>query len=600
MAAERSWRIIIISLTSLMLLAGAGCALVPVDTDSRMEETGGGKPGLSEKGAGSSEQGEAGKAPFRPAGNAESYYFYMQAQIYKKRGNLGRAVKYLESALEADPGELTLQKELAVLYLHRKEYEKSLGLVEKMLKTRPRSPDILSLKASIRRTLYPNADVSETYEKVLSIDPERRQVYKILGRLYMDQGEHERAGKVFQRMVEHFPGSYFGHFYLGRIHAGQGSYKKAESSFKKAIELAPSSNRPRWELVRLYKKNSEYQKAISVYKGILEQNPDDSAAAIELSLAYLKYYRTREARELLAELGRRSRNDAGVVRTLMQRLVLEKRYDEALAAIKGMLEGAPDSPGLHYAEGVVHYNLENYSKAMNALQKVEQESPFYFNAAIHQAVTAYEQQDLETATSILESALDRVDKPEQIEIIPYLSAFYQEKGELSEAEKLLRRGIEMEPDNPELHFELGVLNEKQDRSDEAIEQMKKVLKLDPEHADALNFLGYTYADKGILLDKAEELIKKALQKKPESGYIIDSLGWVYYKKGMFEEAAVYIKKAASLIPDDPVVLEHLGDVNAKLGNTEKALESYRQALEKKAENPSAIEKKIEALRKSGP
>ena len=61
--------------------------------------------------------------------------------------------------------------------------------------------------------------------------------------------------------------------------------------------------------------------------------------------------------------------------------------------------------------------------------------------------------------------------------------------------------------------------------------MQKVIALDPKHANALNYLGYTYADLGRNLDEAERLVKEALKYKPNDGYITDSLGWVYYKKG---------------------------------------------------------------------
>jgi len=164
---------------------------------------------------------------------------------------------------------------------------------------------------------------------------------------------------------------------------------------------------------------------------------------------------------------------------------------------------------------------------------------------------------------------------------------------------LLETGIEIDPDNTELLFELGVLYDKNGQTDDAIEQMQKVIELDSKHADALNYLGYTYADNGIRLEEAEALIRKALEQKPENGYIIDSLGWVYYQKGMYEKAVEYIEKAARLIPDDPIVLEHLGDVYEKLGESQKALDFYQQALEKKSENAAALESKIEALRQNG-
>ncbi len=528
-----------------------------------------------------------------------SYYYYIEAQLQKNRGNVDRAIEYLEAAVSAEPTVVYLKKELVVLYLHKENYEKSLEIIDKILETEPESPDILLMKASILQMLEPDADIIPIYEKVLSIDPERQQIYGILGKLYMDAGKLDRAGDVFTQMIEHFPKAHVGHFYLGKINADQDNLEKAESEFKKTIELAPSLNQPRWALIKLYKSQNMGQKAIAVYEEILERNPENVAAAIELSLAYYKNFRTQAADEMLSELGHRSIDEPSVAQTVFKRLVLNERYDEALTVVKGMLSGAPNHPGLHYTLGMVYYNLDQYEKAMKAFDAVTSESAFYLNAVIHRAIISYQQKDLDQGIDILQGALETVDDEGKVEIISYLSSFYNEKGELDAAEKVIQEGIEIDPQNTELCFELGVLYDKKGQTDAAIEQMKRVIELDSDHADALNYLGYTYADKGIHLEKAEELIRKALEYKPENGYIIDSLGWVYYKKGVFEKAAEYIEKAARLIPDDPIVLEHLGDVYEKLGKHQKAIDSYQRALEKKAENAASLESKIEALKQDG-
>jgi len=125
--------------------------------------------------------------------------------------------------------------------------------------------------------------------------------------------------------------------------------------------------------------------------------------------------------------------------------------------------------------------------------------------------------------------------------------------------------------------------------------MKTVIRLDPEHANALNYLGYTYAELGQNLDEAESLIKTALKQKPDDGYITDSLGWVYFKKGLFSQAVKLLETAVSLEPDDPTILEHLGDAYLKLDEKEKALQLYKRSLLNKENDKAALEKKIQAL-----
>ncbi len=542
--------------------------------------------------------------PLKPPGNesrpkANRYYFYIEAQLQKNRGNLKAAVNYLKAAINADPEAFSLKKELAILYLRQQNYEKSLEIVNQMLAEQPKAVEILLIKASVLQTIDSDADVTPLYEKALSIEPGRKEVYKVLGKLYLEKGAPEQAAEVFAQMVKRFPEAYVAHFYLGRIYSELGRYEKAETAFERTIDLAPELNQPRWELINLYKTRGTEKDVVALYEQILQHNPKNVAAAIELSLAYAEKGREAKAKEMLAELGQRSIEDTSVIRSLLQRLVLENRFADALTVLDGMRRGAPANSGLHYATGVVYFNQDLYPKAVAAFVEVSPESLFYVNAVIHRGLIAYKQGDLDQAIEILNGAMDAVDEAGQHELIPYLSSFYQEEGDLQKAERMLQRGLEIAPESSDLHFELGVLYDEQGKKAAAMEQMHRVLEIESDHADALNYIGYSYADQGIHLDKAEAMLRKALEQKPENGYIIDSMGWLYYRKGLFEKALTLIEKAARLIPDDPVVLEHLGDVYVRLKKPGKALDAYLRAIDMKGENTEALERKIKDLQKDG-
>ena len=105
--------------------------------------------------------------------------------------------------------------------------------------------------------------------------------------------------------------------------------------------------------------------------------------------------------------------------------------------------------------------------------------------------------------------------------------------------------------------------------------------------DALNFIGYTYAERGLQLEEAERLVRKALELKPDNGFIMDSLGWVLYRRGSFEQAVQTLERALVLSPDEPVILEHLGDAQRKLSNHAGALKNYERALNVNKPGPEA-------------
>jgi tetratricopeptide (TPR) repeat protein len=120
--------------------------------------------------------------------------------------------------------------------------------------------------------------------------------------------------------------------------------------------------------------------------------------------------------------------------------------------------------------------------------------------------------------------------------------------------------------------------------------MKRVLVLTPKDPQALNFIGYSYAELGINLDEALDYVKQAIELRPNDGFIMDSLAWVYFKRKNYDDAVRLLEEATKLVEDDSTILEHLGDVYLAKLERQKALKSYKKALEVDPTRKELIEK----------
>jgi tetratricopeptide (TPR) repeat protein len=127
--------------------------------------------------------------------------------------------------------------------------------------------------------------------------------------------------------------------------------------------------------------------------------------------------------------------------------------------------------------------------------------------------------------------------------------------------------------------------------------MEQILKINPDHALALNYVGYTYADKGIRLQEALDLLTKANQIKPEDGYIIDSLAWAYFKSGNKTKALELLQKANQLSPNEPTILEHLGDVYLDMREKDKARGYFQEAVAAAAKEVNPEARDLEDLKR---
>jgi len=93
----------------------------------------------------------------------------------------------------------------------------------------------------------------------------------------------------------------------------------------------------------------------------------------------------------------------------------------------------------------------------------------------------------------------------------------------------------------------------------AEKDLLKSLKILPDQAHVLNYLAYSWVDKGINLDEGLKMLQKANEIKKGDGYIIDSLGWAYYAKRNYIEAEKFLQRAVELLPLDPIINDHYAD-----------------------------------------
>jgi Flp pilus assembly protein TadD len=158
----------------------------------------------------------------------------------------------------------------------------------------------------------------------------------------------------------------------------------------------------------------------------------------------------------------------------------------------------------------------------------------------------------------------------------------------------LRGAVEAHPADTSLRYLLGATLARLGRDDQAEAEMRGLLALDPEHAEALNFLGYGYAERGVRLAEAELLLRRALAAAPRRGHIVDSLGWLLLRRGDVPGAIAALEQAVRLGGPDPAVLEHLGDAYRAAGRAAEAAAAWRRALGSLEEAPPAEQLKLRA------
>jgi len=237
-------------------------------------------------------------------------------------------------------------------------------------------------------------------------------------------------------------------------------------------------------------------------------------------------------------------------------------------------------PDLHVARSLWAQALENGGRrddAIRILRQVPKGSPYYANAQGQLAGLLNAQGKSEEALRVAAEAL--AGNPDR-GLLLQLADLYVSLERYGEGEAVLNDVLaaDGEQEDWRVIFARGAARERQGNWPEAEADLKRALELRPESATVLNYLGYSWIDRGENLEEGFNLIRRAVILEPRSGHIIDSLGWAHYKLGQYEEAVDFLERAVELLPSDPVLNDHLGDAYWRVGRKLEAGFQWQRAL----------------------
>jgi len=275
-------------------------------------------------------------------------------------------------------------------------------------------------------------------------------------------------------------------------------------------------------------------------------------------------------------------NQRAVARRAGLRIVEDANYNLPLVFFQLALYLDPELEAALLLAGSLLNVYGEHEEAVETLARIEPASP-YFEQAQTEIAGAFNALDRpDEAISTLKEASRQ--EPDGLELRLSLANLYAARERHREAVKTLDVLIARLPEEPEAdawryYLARGAALLLLDAWPRAEGDLKRAVALAPEEPTALNYLGYSWAERGENLNEAFKLIEKAIALQPTSGPIIDSLGWAHYQLERYEEAVGHLEQAAALEPADPTITDHLGDVYWRLGRELEARYQWRRVLE---------------------
>jgi len=525
-----------------------------------------------------------------------SSFYFLWGTHAEYSEHFSEALEAYEKALICDPGASYIKEKLPILMLKMGDFDTAAAWLKGAIEEEPQNSTYLLFLANIYVQQEKIRDAVNLYEAILLLEPDNEPVNTRLGILYTHLGDFDTAETIFRDLLGRNPNSYFTALSLARLLNQKHEYSESSDLYEKALSLNWSKELA-FEIGYLYSSRGENENALRIYTTITDNDRFDERAWLSRIQSLLDLEKLSQADTELQQVRHFSEQPERIDLIISKVYLQQNRTKEALAILQ-RLEIRPEAYEARYMLALLTYQNDDYLASLSYLDRIPSSSSAY-EEAVYLKVKIYGKQHKMAEAITLLTVNIQTEETSSPLFYALLSSLYLDDDRKDLALTTLEDGTRLFSENHQLHFELGLLLERSNRTDEAIAEMQKVLELQPKHADALNFIGYSWADQNQNLEEALNYILRAIELKPENGFIIDSLGWVYFRMGRFEEAAEALEHAVNIQPSDPHIFEHLGDAYRALGEDAKAIHAYEKAyaLFENKDKKSAIKEKIDATSK---
>ena len=240
--------------------------------------------------------------------------------------------------------------------------------------------------------------------------------------------------------------------------------------------------------------------------------------------------------------------------------------------------------------GQVAELIDKREDALNWYREIDEDDEHWFDAQTRTAIVLDQLGRTDQALEFLRQLQAQTgEDSSQLGNVYLLEAdLLTRKGRPADARAVYERGLETLPDDPRLLYARALLSAEQDDVSGAERDLRRVIALKPDDAEALNALGYTLADRTDRRDEALELIQRAIRLKPDEPAIIDSLGWIRYRMGDLDASLKELRRAYEK-QADPEIAAHLGEVLWVRGDRDEARRVWEQGRKKDAKNKALLE-----------
>lgn len=363
---------------------------------------------------------------------------------------------------------------------------------------------------------------------------------------------------------------YFGQLSQARLYERAKRYDEAETDYKALMAIENARALFVEDYGAFLERRKRHAEAVALYDAALTRDPDDQG---------LQAARARAAaRGPAPAMPTDKQGAAHMLVACAATFASERQSQFGLAYLRLALRLDPKRDDAWLLVGDLLGQDDDDVGAREAYAKVLPTSPRYVAAQSKLAWSLQGSGEKEKALALAHQSAVAAPKDRDAQIT--YADLLRTNERWAESAAALDPLITGEGDKPDwrLLYMRGISLERAGRWPDAERDLLTAVKLNPDEPDLLNYLGYSWIDRGVHLPEAIAMVQKAVDARPQSGAMLDSLGWGYYRQGDYKTAVVKLEQAVELEPGDPDVNGHLGDAYWRIGRQVEARYQWQRVL----------------------
>jgi len=549
------------------------------------------------------------------------------AELYVKTGRIADAVKEAQDIIKRDPKNLEAHKLLGRIYLRSlgdmpggngsdNILKLAIEQYEQITKLDPDSVDDHLLLGRLYRLSNDLAKAEAELKTAVKIDPSSEEAVTTLAMLYTDEGDTTHALKVLSSIPDSARSAKL-YAALGAAYEQRKDYKSAIDAYKHAIVL----DRDNLDAIRGLAENllndGQLDAALEQYKVIADSNPEDAQTYVRMAEIYRREGKYDLALENLKRADTLVPDTMDVPYSMAAVYQAQGRYDDAIKLLQDLLKKTEKSEvGTSQGDrnnraifierlGMIYREQENYTAAVDTFRKMLTLGDENARSGYQEIIDTYREAKLwPQATATAKEAVQKM--PEDRDLRMVLDAQLADMGEFDQAVTDIRAMLKGGPEDHDVYIRLGIIYTRAKRWSDAEQALSKAEQVSgkPEDKAYVEFLRGDLYQRQKLFDQAESEFRKVLASTspsdPQAAATLNYLGYMNADRGVkLEESLSFIKQALSLEPNNGAYLDSLGWVYYKLGKFDLAEESLNKAAVHMGSDPTVQEHLGDLYQKTG-